>query len=56
MMHEFSAEEIAQINYEGHKIPTLKEVFEICKGKMFINIELKSWEKDLESNIGRLVL
>lgn len=44
--------------YEGERIPTLSEVFEICNKKIFINIELKNLSSpfdDLPHRVADLV-
>ncbi len=44
--------------YKGEKIPTLREVFELLQGKMWINVEIKGrniWNDGRELEIARLI-
>lgn len=61
---QLSLPEIQKLNagrhfpeYDGTKIPSLREVMELCKGKIRLNIELKSngHEKALEKNVADII-
>jgi glycerophosphoryl diester phosphodiesterase len=54
---ELDAGSWKDIAYNGTKIPTLREVFELCKGKVNLNLDLKyrNTEEGLEEKVAALI-
>ncbi len=53
-VREYTLEELRKFDFgEGEKIPTLKEVLELAKGKILVNIELK--EPDIVPEVVKII-